>query len=271
VAAARGTRSRPGSMWLDDFESLGWADYATLARRGTGGWATTEALFAGRCLLDAASGGLAGRRSGHVPGHEAQHFADLRLFERRLELEASYSAKLVELATRDARASRLIISSPRPGHDTTHLMPMHSGASGVGSRPPLDLPLADLRRAATGVAPRGLCREAGRLIAELSGNQSGELPLQRFAYSTLRAASACRSTDEAPPRRRCLPASSRSRSGRGPPASEARKRLLTAAREARQSCPSGSSRAAPHDRAGATAYAAAAAIVACRPARSRCC
>jgi hypothetical protein len=31
---------------LDGFASLGWSDFATCGRRGTGGWATGDALFA---------------------------------------------------------------------------------------------------------------------------------------------------------------------------------------------------------------------------------
>jgi hypothetical protein len=86
---------------LMDFLSLGWADYATCGRRGAGGWATPDGLYA-----------VAPRYKSlddeefrvTFLGHESQHYAD---FERYPGLEAwqlEYRAKLTELAlARDTR------------------------------------------------------------------------------------------------------------------------------------------------------------------------
>lgn len=60
---------------LSDFASLGWGDYATCGRRGAGGWATQERLFAVVPRYQSLEG-----EEFRVTflAHETQHFADLR-------------------------------------------------------------------------------------------------------------------------------------------------------------------------------------------------
>ena len=82
-------------MLLDDFSSLGWSDFATCHRRGTGGWATNDALFAVRPRYANIEG-----EEFRVTflGHETQHFADYRRFPGLPQWELEYRAKLTELA-----------------------------------------------------------------------------------------------------------------------------------------------------------------------------
>jgi hypothetical protein len=80
---------------LDDFSSLGWSDFATCGRRGTGGWATTDALFAVRPRYANMDG-----EEFRVTflGHETQHFADYARFPGLVQWQLEYRAKLTELA-----------------------------------------------------------------------------------------------------------------------------------------------------------------------------
>lgn len=89
-------------IYLARFESLGWADWATCGRRGTGGWATSDALFAVTPRYESLSG-----EEFRVTflGHETQHFADLRRFPGIHPWELEYRAKLTELA--QVRTTRL--------------------------------------------------------------------------------------------------------------------------------------------------------------------
>jgi hypothetical protein len=92
-------------MLLDDFSSLGWSDFATCHRRGTGGWATTDALFAVRPRYANLDGEVF--RVTFL-GHETQHFADYSRFPGLAQWELEYRAKLTELAlTNETRASVL--------------------------------------------------------------------------------------------------------------------------------------------------------------------
>lgn len=82
-------------MLLDDFSSLGWSDFATCGRRGTGGWATTDALFAVRPRYASIDG-----EEFRVTflGHETQHFSDYARFPGLVQWQLEYRAKLTELA-----------------------------------------------------------------------------------------------------------------------------------------------------------------------------
>ena len=62
---------------LDGFASLGWGDFATCGRRGTGGWATGDALFAVVPRYSSLDGE---EFQVSFLGHETQHFADLTRF-----------------------------------------------------------------------------------------------------------------------------------------------------------------------------------------------
>jgi hypothetical protein len=82
-------------MLLDDFSSLGWSDFATCHRRGTGGWATNDALFA---VLPRYANIEGEEFRVTFLGHETQHFADYTRFPGLPQWELEYRAKLTELA-----------------------------------------------------------------------------------------------------------------------------------------------------------------------------
>ena len=90
---------------LDDFASLGWSDFATCRRRGTGGWATTDALYAVRpryANLEDETFRVS------FLGHETQHFADYARFPGLAPWELEYRAKLTELALADETRSTVL-------------------------------------------------------------------------------------------------------------------------------------------------------------------
>jgi len=90
---------------LDDFASLGWSDFATCGRRGTGGWATGDALFA---VVPRYSGLDGEEFQVSFLGHETQHFADLTRFASMPQWELEYRAKLVELSKARLTRARVL-------------------------------------------------------------------------------------------------------------------------------------------------------------------
>jgi hypothetical protein len=124
---------------LRGFVSLGWADYATCGRRGTGGWATDQALFAVVPRYESLD---SEEFQVTFLGHEAQHFADRARFQNLEPWELEYRAKLVELAsakqTRDKVLRKFIEdrgSNPASPHSYANrkvLLDMVS-AMGLGS------------------------------------------------------------------------------------------------------------------------------------------
>lgn len=82
-------------VYLEDFVSLGWGDWATCGRRGAGGWATSGALYA----VTPRYSSLVGEEFRVTfLGHETQPFADLARFPGISPWELEYRAKLTELA-----------------------------------------------------------------------------------------------------------------------------------------------------------------------------
>jgi len=90
---------------LDSFASLGWSDFATCGRRGTGGWATGDALFA---VVPRYSGLDGEEFQVSFLGHETQHFADLTRFASMPQWELEYRAKLVELSKARLTRARVL-------------------------------------------------------------------------------------------------------------------------------------------------------------------
>lgn len=92
-------------VFMRDFDSLGWSDWATCGRRGTGGWATGEGLHAvvpRYQSLDAEEFRVT------FLGHEAQHFADLQRFAKLPPWRLEYRAKLVELVQARVTIDRIL-------------------------------------------------------------------------------------------------------------------------------------------------------------------
>jgi hypothetical protein len=102
-------------LLLDDFASLGWGDYVTCGRRGAGGWATGDALYAVVPRYQSLDG-----EEFRVTflGHETQHFSDLARFPGIPQWKLEYRAKLVEVAqARETRAKILTKFTEDQGDD----------------------------------------------------------------------------------------------------------------------------------------------------------
>jgi len=80
---------------LNDFKSLGWGYFAACGRRGAGGWATDEAIFA---IVQRYPSLDSEEYRVSFLGHEAQHFADKARFKDLQSWVLEYRAKLTELA-----------------------------------------------------------------------------------------------------------------------------------------------------------------------------
>lgn len=96
-------------VFLDDFVSLGWAAYATCGRAHTGGWATSEELYALRSSYDLDSENF---RVSYL-AHEGRHFADYKRFPKLEQPELEYRAKLTEIALSDTTTHSLIAEFAR--------------------------------------------------------------------------------------------------------------------------------------------------------------
>ncbi len=91
---------------LNDFASLGWGDYATCGKRGAGGWATRDRLFAVVPRYPSLEG-----EEFRVTflGHETKHFVDLRRWPALAPWRLEYRAKLVELSQVNQTRRRVLI------------------------------------------------------------------------------------------------------------------------------------------------------------------
>jgi hypothetical protein len=81
-------------IFMDDFISLGWEEYATLGRHYPGGWTTKEALYCVRKAYDLTSEEF---NVGYL-AHEGRHFADYILFPKLASPDLEYRAKLTQLS-----------------------------------------------------------------------------------------------------------------------------------------------------------------------------
>jgi hypothetical protein len=94
-------------VFMSDFRSRGWADYATCGRSAAGGWTATDRLYAVADTYDRASE----RYRVSYLAHEGQHFRDKRRFKGDRALAAwrlEYRAKLAELALAHERQAELL-------------------------------------------------------------------------------------------------------------------------------------------------------------------
>jgi hypothetical protein len=90
-----GGRERVTVMLLDDFLLRGWGYCATCGRRSAGGWTTETALYAVAPAYQNLDDEVFSVR---FLDHEAQHFADKRMFPGIESWELEYRAKLVEMS-----------------------------------------------------------------------------------------------------------------------------------------------------------------------------
>lgn len=80
-------------VFMEDFITLGWEQYATLGRLHPGGWATKESLFCVKSAYDLSSETFLIS----YLAHEGRHFNDYLLFPKLESPDLEYRAKLVEL------------------------------------------------------------------------------------------------------------------------------------------------------------------------------
>lgn len=81
-------------VFMDDFITLGWEEYATLGKLYPAGWATKEALYCVRKAYDLSSE----RFLISYLAHEGRHFEDYKLFPKLKSADLEYRAKLTELS-----------------------------------------------------------------------------------------------------------------------------------------------------------------------------
>ncbi|MGZ3753142.1 MAG: hypothetical protein ACXVB0_24430 [Mucilaginibacter sp.] len=81
-------------VFMDDFVSLGWEEYATLGKNYPGGWTTSAAIFTVSKAYDL-------KREDFLVdllAHEGRHFGDTKLFPHLGGADLEYRAKLVEIS-----------------------------------------------------------------------------------------------------------------------------------------------------------------------------
>jgi hypothetical protein len=81
-------------VFMEDFVTLGWEEYATMDRYYPGGWATQDALYCVKKAYDLKSEGFLIS----YLCHEARHFSDYKLFPKLSSADLEYRAKLTELS-----------------------------------------------------------------------------------------------------------------------------------------------------------------------------
>ncbi len=81
-------------IFMDDFITLGWEEYATLGRYYPGGWATSNALYCVKAAYNLTSE----KFLVSYLAHESRHFADYKLFPKLASADLEYRAKLIELS-----------------------------------------------------------------------------------------------------------------------------------------------------------------------------
>lgn len=81
-------------VFMTDFVTLGWEEYATIGKYYPGGWATKEALF---CVKDAYDLESENFLISYL-AHEGRHFEDYKIFPELSGADLEYRAKLTELS-----------------------------------------------------------------------------------------------------------------------------------------------------------------------------
>lgn len=124
---------------LEGFAVLGWADHATAGRRGTGGWATAQGLYAVLPRYPDLDGEVF--RVSFL-AHEAQHAADLARFDELPSWRLELRAKLTELALARDTLPRLLqvfgsqqSDDPALPHPHAHRRLMQALAQRLGTEP----------------------------------------------------------------------------------------------------------------------------------------
>ncbi|MFC1797090.1 hypothetical protein ACFL1V_08350, partial [Pseudomonadota bacterium] len=91
-------------VFMDDFYSLGWSEFATLGMTSTGGWAAKDALYCVSWAWNQASENF----QVSFLQHEGRHFADFDQFPELNIIDLEYRAKLTELAFASSTLPRIL-------------------------------------------------------------------------------------------------------------------------------------------------------------------
>ena len=91
-------------VFMEDFISNGWIDYATFGEKMAAGWAEKDALFCVKKVYDISSE----KFQVSYLTHEAQHFADYKSFPKLTGADLEYRAKLAELSAAKETVYELI-------------------------------------------------------------------------------------------------------------------------------------------------------------------
>ena len=91
---SRNEKTSAQIVFMDDFITLGWEEYATLDEYYPGGWATKKALYCVKKAYDLNSEEF----MISYLAHESRHFADYKLFPKLQSADLEYRAKLTEVS-----------------------------------------------------------------------------------------------------------------------------------------------------------------------------
>ncbi|WP_422859776.1 hypothetical protein ACOKFD_02330 [Flagellimonas sp. S174] len=91
-------------VFMNDFVTLGWEEYATFGNRYPGGWATDSAIY---CVEEAYDLESEKFRISYL-AHEGRHFADKKKYPNLKGPDLEYRAKLSELSLAQDRIHPLI-------------------------------------------------------------------------------------------------------------------------------------------------------------------
>jgi hypothetical protein len=91
-------------VFMGDFITLGWEEFATLGRHYPGGWATPKELYCVKSAYDLKSEQFLVS----YLAHESRHFADYTLFPKLQSADLEYRAKLTELSLAKSSLYQLI-------------------------------------------------------------------------------------------------------------------------------------------------------------------
>lgn len=106
-------------IFMDDFISLGWTDFATLGMTSSGGWAAVDAIYCVSWAWNHDSENFAVS----FLKHEGRHSADFRTFPSLGVIDLEYRAKLTELAFARTTLPRIVANftaNSVPNRDSPH-------------------------------------------------------------------------------------------------------------------------------------------------------
>jgi hypothetical protein len=130
-------------IFMDDFISLGWTDFATLGMTSSGGWAAVDAIYCVSWAWNHDSENFAVS----FLKHEGRHSADFKKFPSLGVIDLEYRAKLTELSFARSSLPRILANfsaNSGPNADSPHAFANY-------------LVLRDLRRVIfnADIAPKG--------------------------------------------------------------------------------------------------------------------